>query len=1093
MNQFTHLHCHSDMSILDGAARIPDMVRQATELGQPAIALTDHGSMAGAYAFFHACKAAEITPIIGIEAYLAPKSRLHKEPVYWGQPEQKSDDVSGGGRYTHLTMLAYNDAGLHNLIRLSSRAWTEGRVGKWPRIDRELMSQYSEGIIVTTGCPGGAVQTRLRLDQYRNARNEAEMLRDIYGPENVFVEVMNHGLEMERTTRDGLVDIADWLGLKPVVTNDSHFVMAKDAATHDALLAINTGSRLADENRFKFNGEGYYLRSTEEMYGLDQSDFWQAGCHNTLLIAERVDITGMFEHRDLMPQVKLPVGVTAEQQLRTLCEAAFTAKTPGTGVYRSRLDYELQVIGMTGYAHYFLFTADFVNWARRNGIQVGCRGSGAGSLAGYLLGITDADPVKYDLVFERLLNPERKSMPDYDIDIQDDRRGEVINYLKETYGDDCVANINTFGIIKARAAIKDSARVMGKSFGLSNQMSRLVPPLMMGRDVSLAEMYDSEHPRYKEAAEFRKFTDTDPDAREILALARELEGIVRSTGVHAAGLVVSPEPLAEHVPLQQGADGVTKIQFDYPTAESLGLVKVDLLGLKTLTVVAKALKYIADTGNPIDLQSLPEDDTATFSLLRAGDTLGCFQLDSGPMRALLRQLEPESIHDLAAVVALYRPGPMSTNTHFEYAERKNGRKPVRPIHPELSDALGTALGSTYGLLVYQESILKAAQEVAGYSLGRADVLRKAVGKKRTDVMAAERETFASGMQERGYSEAAITGLWDTIVGFADYGFNKSHATMYGILAYRTAYLKANYPAEFMAALLTSEAADPEKRAVYLAECRRMKVPVLVPDINQSGSEFTPSQGSIRFGLASIRNVGPAVVEEILKERETSGPFLNFQDYIARVDKGRNKRVVESLIESGAFDAFGHTRLDMSEQREKLVKGVTKLAKQRDSGQGSLFDDFDPVKDLGAIVLPEIQDTGQEWTEAFKLSAEREKLGLYVSAHPLDSIAGLIAEKSDAPIPQILNDADAFPNEHPVTFAGYISTVDMKVNKQGSPWCIATVEDLDASIEVLVFARDYISNAPNIILNTTVVVRGRVDRRDDQPKIIAVAVDPLEAS
>lgn len=1079
VKQFAHLHVHSDHSILDGAAPVAPLVARAADLGQPGLALTDHGSLSGTYAFFQAAQKAGITPVVGLEAYVAPQHRSHKEPVFWGTPEQKSDDVSGGGRYTHLTLLAYNNTGLHNLIQLSSRAYTEGRVGKWGRLDHELMDQYSDGLIATSGCPSGAVQTRLRLGQEAEARAEVERLVDIFGPENFYLEYMSHNLDLEKRTRAGLDKLAADTGLNTLATNDSHYVDATDAATHDMLLCINTGSRLDDPTRFKFNGTGYHVRSAEEMRRLDSSEEWRLGMANTLAVVEQVDTTGMFEHVDLMPRAKLPEGVTAEAHLRQLAAAGFAEMCPQTDAYRERLEYELQVIEMTGYASYFLFTADFVSFARRRRIQVGCRGSGAASLVGYCLGITDADPVKYDLVFERLLNPERQSMPDYDIDVEDGRREEVINYLRQEYGEAHVAHINTFGTIKARAAIKDAARVMNKPYALGAQMTRLVPPLLMGRDVSLAEMYDKKHARYGEAAEFRKLADSDPDARDVVIAARDLEGMIRSTGVHAAGMIVSPEPIADHVPLMQTADGTVKIQYDYPTAEALGLVKVDLLGLKTLTVVANAIRHVP---GGVDLQTLSEDDKATFELLRAGDTLGCFQLDSGPIRALLRSLEPESIDDLSAVVALYRPGPMSMNTHMEYADRKNGRKPIRPIHEELADPLDAALGRTYGLLVYQESVLKAAQVVAGYSLGRADVLRKAVGKKRVDVMEAERETFAAGMRANGYGDAAIKALWDTIVGFADYGFNKSHAVMYGILAYRTAYLKAHHPAEFMAALLTSEAADPNKRAVYLAECRRMGLRVMVPDVNASGAEFTPHDGAVRFGLASVRNVGASVVEGILAAREV-GPFASFPDYLERVTPaGRNKRVVESLIQAGAFDSFGDTRNDLMHSAAGLTKSINKVQKKAEQGQSVLFDTDEQVV-----------QSGTEWTDQFKLTAERDMLGLYVSSHPLRSLVPLLEEKTEVSIPQILTDEEGYGQDAPVLFGGLISAIDMKVNQQQKAWCIATIEDLDASIEVLVFARDYMTFAPLLRLDGTVVVRGRVDLREGAARIVAVHISALEES
>src|SRR5215831_5858420 len=869
---FAHLHLHTEYSMLDGAARLNDLFEECERTGMSAIAITDHGNVYGAYDFYTKATKAGIKPIIGTEAYVAPEHRGHKQPVRWGTPAQKDDDVSGAGAYTHMTLLAESTEGMHNLFRLSSLASIEGYFRK-PRVDRELLASYSKGIIATTGCPGGEVQTRLRLGQFDLALDAAAAYRDIFGPGNFYVELMGHDLEIERRSIDGLRQIAAELKLPYLATNDAHYVAPADAQPHEVLLCVQTGTNMADPKRFRFEGAEYYLKSPEQMRAVSDDDAWQSGCDNTLLIVERAKVE--FNRVNLMPDFPLPAGETEVSWFRKEVWAGMERRFPG-GIddeRRQRAEYEMGVIEQMGFCGYFLVVADFIMWAKRNGIRVGPgRGSAAGSIVSYAMGITDLDPITFGLMFERFLNPERVSMPDIDIDFDERRRGDVIRYVTEKYGDDRVAQIITYGTIKAKAAVKDSARVLGYPYALGDRITKAFPQAVMGKDVPLTGIFDPDHSRYGEAGEIRALYEAEPDVRAVLETARGLEGLIRQAGVHAAGVIMSSEPLLDHVPVwKREADGAIITQFDYPSCEDLGLLKMDFLGLRNLTILDDALAGTAANRQiTVDLESLPLDDKPTYELLARGDTLGVFQLEGGPMRALLRSMRADRFADISAVNALYRPGPMGANAHNDYADRKTGRKPVVPIHPELAEALAGVLGDTYGLLVYQEQVLACAQVLAGYSPGKADLLRKAMGKKKKEILDAELEPFAAGMRANGYSEHAIKTIWDVLVPFSDYAFNRSHASCYGMVGYWTAYLKANYPTEYMAALLTSVAGDKDKSALYLSECRRMGIKVLPPDVNASNGIFTPVGADVRFGMAAVRNVGASVVESIVAARQAKG-------------------------------------------------------------------------------------------------------------------------------------------------------------------------------------------------------------------------------
>jgi DNA polymerase-3 subunit alpha len=1091
---FVHLHVHTEYSMLDGAARLKDLFAECQRTGMPAVAMTDHGNVYGAYDFWSKATAAGVKPIIGTEAYIAPEHRRHRQPVRWGNPAQKDDDVSGGGAYTHMTLLAETTEGMRNLFRLSSLASLEGYFRK-PRMDRELLAAYAKGIIATTGCPGGEVQTRLRLGQYRQAVEAAAAYRDIFGAGNFFVEIMDHGLSVEQRVRDGLRRIAADLSLPFVVTNDSHYTAEADAKSHEVLLCVQTGSNMADPARFKFEGTGYYLKSPQEMRKAYTDQEWQAGCDSTLRIAERVDVT--FEPRNLMPHFDLPAGETEEGWLRQEVWRGMDRRYPGgyDEQKRSQAEYEIGVITEMGFCSYFLVVADFIMWAKNNGIRVGPgRGSAAGSIVAFALGITDLDPIAHGLVFERFLNPERVSMPDIDIDFDERRRGDVIRYVTEKWGDDRVAQIITYGTIKAKAAVKDSARVLGFPYALGDRITKAFPPPVMGKDIPLSGIFDDSHPRHGEAGEIRALYEAEAEVRQVIDTARGLEGLIRQAGVHAAGVIMSSEPIIDHVPVwKREADGAVITQFDYPACESLGLLKMDFLGLRNLTVLDDAVRGIkANRGADVDLETLPLDDRPTYELLARGDTLGIFQFDGGPMRALLRSMRPDNFEDISAVGALYRPGPMGANAHNDYADRKTGRKPVVPIHPELAEPLADILGDTYGLIVYQEQVMAIAQKLAGYSPGSADLLRRAMGKKKKEILDKEFAPFEAGMKAHGYSASAIKTLWDILVPFSDYAFNKAHSAAYGLVSYWTAYLKANYPAEYMAGLLTSVSGDKDKSALYLNECRRMGITVLPPDVNASAATFTPVGGDIRFGLAAIRNVGINVVDAIVSARMAKGAFASFADFLRKVPVNVcNKRVIESLVKAGAFDSLGHPRRGLVLIHEQAIDTVIDVKRNEAMGQDSLFGGDSETEATFEVPVPD-----GEWEKSVLLGFEREMLGLYVSDHPLLGVEHILAAATDCSVAQLLGSATEDTERtakgnrgdaQPVTVGGILSGVQRKVTKQGNPWAAATLEDLEGAIEVLFFPATYQQCALLLAEDAVVVVKGRLDRREDSPKLIAMEV------
>lgn len=1500
---FVHLHVHADGSKLDGLAQVKKLVPAVEALGMPAIAITDHGSMSATYDLHKATKDSVVKPIYGIEAYIAPESRTLKEPVFWN--EGGGNDVSGKGAYTHMTLLASTDEGLHNLFHLSSQAYLDGFY-RHPRMDDELLAQYGKGIIATTGCPSGAVQTWLRIGNYDKALEAAAKYRDIFGKENYFVELMDHGLGIEKEVIPQLMSIAKDLDLGTVATNDTHYIHKDDSAVHDALLCIGSGSKLQEKGRFSFEGSEFYIKSPEEMRSI-WDDYAPDACDNTLLIAERC--TAAFgDGKDLMPEFPVPEGETESTLLDKEVKRGLESRYPN-GVPEDRLkqaEYEVGIINQMGFPGYFLVTADFINWAKEQGIRVGpgrgclskdsniltplgfkkisdievgdevydekgavvkvpaifeydcdehlveikgfyggngnkmtadhkvlvskarkvtgkqklaqgyrfepdyaepiwvradevevgdlvvtpkllvkenikgweyeqisesatnpkyehsirnsikdadiarsalskyyqdpskassitrlktkeyfethvldldselskrystaiaqsdyvyadydfgmllgifisdgwlrsngrdsvgfaqrtsedellipsliqkvfgltassvpnkqkdvtsytinhkgiaqlfrnifpdyalasqtkyipeelfqtsesfrrglleglwygdgsheeneskyttesrqlaqgvfqllgtlglpsgmksskrtdkhsgiesewvehsvvtahnfdtstlimgkpfdgkftyyrvreinivppegkvydftvpttnsyvtdsyvVHNSAAGSIVAYAMGITDIDPMKHGLMFERFLNPERVSMPDIDVDFDDRRRGEVIQYVIDKYGEDKVANIATFGTIKAKAAIKDAARVLSMPYMLGDKLTKVYPQPIVGRDLSLKDAYDPSNDRYDDAKEFRQLVENDPDAKETVELAKGLEGVRRGFGMHAAGVIMSRRPLVETVPLmRRDTNSQLMTQFEYPTCEYLGLLKMDFLGLSNLGTIDEALRLIKQNkGVEVDLDSISEtlDDKKTYEMVARGETLGVFQLDSPPMRSLLETMVPDSFEDISAVLALYRPGPMGAGSHIEYAERKNGRRPITPIHPELAEPLTHILGDTYGLIVYQEQVMAIAQQLAGYTLGQADLLRRAMGKKDPAVLAKEFIPFKDGMVKNGYSQESIQALWDILVPFSDYAFNRAHTAGYGLVSYWTAYLKANYPAEYMAALLTTNSDNKDKLALYLAECRYQQIEVLPPDINESELNYTAVGDSIRVGLIGVKNLGEKAIKAWIEEREKNGPAKNFTNFLERATTGiGTKRVVESIIKAGVFDSFPENRASLFAIVDDAIAAAKRNKKLKEKSADSLFDADEFALKLDVPELP-------EWEKMELLTMEREVLGLYVSDHPLADYQSAIESLSSTSIADLKQRDN--PPQGQLKLAALVTNIDRKTTrKAGDPWALVTVEDMDASLNLYVFPKTYADARELLEVDKILLFTGKVEKRDD---------------
>ncbi|MEX0869797.1 MAG: DNA polymerase III subunit alpha [Nitriliruptoraceae bacterium] len=1074
-DRFVHLHVHTEYSMLDGASRIDDLVDKVVRDDQPAVAITDHGVLFGLVDFYRAATSRGVRPILGSELYQAVGSRH----------EQRLGGADGRQRNFHLTALAATDAGYRNLVALSTRAYLEGYWYK-PRVDLELLDEHSDGMIALSGCLGSEVNQRLLADDVDGARDVLSDLKDIYTAERFFVELMDHGLEEQRRTWPQLERLAQELGLRTVITNDSHYTEPDDAEAHDALLCIQTGARITDADRFRFSGPHYYVTTAQQMR--QRFADHRAALDTTLDIAEMCDATIEFG-LDLLPAFPCPDGLTEAEYLRRKVWAGAVARygDPVPAEVAQRVEYELSVIEDMGFPAYFLIVADLCEHAREVGIRVGPgRGSAGGSVVAYCTDITRVDPIRHGLIFERFLNPARLQMPDIDIDFDDRRRGEMIRYAAERYGSEHVAQIVTFSTIKAKSAIRDAARVLDEPFKVGDELAKMMPPAVQGRDASLEEAYTK-------SAELRTARE-NPTYRRVLETAERLEGLKRQHGIHAAAVIIGANPLTETIPLLQTENGEVVTQYEMHAAEALGLLKMDFLGLRTLTVVSDAERHIRDNrGLDVDLDD-PEllgemDDPATYEMLSTGYTLGVFQLDSAGMQTLVRRLKPTQFEDISALIALYRPGPLGESMHLTFADRKNGIEELRFDHPDLEPILG----ETYGVIVYQEQVMKIATDLCGFSLAEADALRKAVGKKDRELMEAQREQFTTGALDRGYDRSFVTNLWNLIERFAEYGFNKSHTVAYGVVSYQTAWLKAHYPVEYMAALLTSVKNHKDSKPLYLNECRRMGIPVLPPDINESGADFTPRGDEILFGLTAVRGVGQGIVDAIVDARTRAGAFTNFADFCAKVDSSvLNKRTLENLVLAGAFTPLGHTRRGLLEVYEPIVDAAVQRKRAEAAGQFSLFDGLDAGVAGGADPLDaDIEISTEEFDKDQLLKFEREMLGLYVSDHPLFGVERVLDEHVDHSCAQ-LAELDDGAN---VTVGGVLTALSKKFTRKGDTYLVATLEDLTGAVEVVFWPATYRVAFEALHEDAVLVIAGRLEVRDGTAKLTAnkvVAPDLSEA-
>ncbi len=1084
---FSHLHLHTEYSLLDGAARISDVVAAAARMGQPAIGITDHGNLYGVVDFVKAAKEHGIKPVIGIEAYFTDGSRFDRPPA-----DQNK-------RY-HMLLYAENEIGYRNLLQLSSKSFLEGYYYK-PRMDLDLLASHAEGIIATSGCLGGLVPQLLGPDAVSEEGNRgtvrdfeaavaaAGRFQDIFGKDNFFIEVQDHGLEAQRRIMDDLLDISKRIGAPLLATNDAHYTRQDEHDAHDALLCIQTGSLRNEPGRLRFEGSEHYLKSGEQMRSIFPEDRFPGACDNTLGIADRADVDLEFG-KILLPQFPVPEGETEVTYLRKRVEQGTRERygSDPSGEVWERVEHELKIIEEMGFPAYFLIVWDLIRHARENGIRVGPgRGSAAGSIVSYVLRITDIDPLRYGLIFERFLNPGRKSMPDIDMDFDERYRGEMIRYAAEKYGHDRVAQIITFSTIKGKQAIRDSARVLGHPYSLGDRVAKAMPPSILGKDPTLDQVLDppeSSAPSdvkdwYANAQGLREMYESDPGVKEVVDVAKGLEGLRRQDSIHAAAVVIAPEPLTNIVPVQRKGDGAeTVTQFEMHGVEDLGLLKMDFLGLRNLSIIERCLELLEkSTGERIDIDNIPLDDLKTFELLQTGNTIGVFQMEGTAMRALIRSLKPDSFDDVIALVALYRPGPMGANMHNLYADRKNGRAPVEELHPAVTESLS----DTYQIMVYQEQVMEVAQDLAGYSMADADNLRRAMGKKIKQVMEAEEERFVAGCIEQGHTEETGREMFRLIGHFAGYGFNKSHSAGYGLVAYQTAYLKAHYPAEYLASLLTATKRDKDRTAVYLNECRQMGIEVLVPDVNESESDFTVLDGRIRFGLSAVRNVGEGVVEKIAEAR-ADGPFESFLDFVNRVDvSALNKRTVESLIKAGAFDALGHSRKGLTLMHELILDTTLERRRNEEMGQYSLF-----AGESTEASDEDFEVTDPEWPQKIKLSFEKEMLGLYVSDHPLLSVGPSLAAATTATISELeeLNDRSS------VVVGGIVGAITRRWTRNGDPMLFFQLEDLEGSVEVIVFPKTVHDFGPLIVEDAIVVVSGHLDHRGDDVKVVTREIKEL---
>jgi DNA polymerase-3 subunit alpha len=1044
--EFVHLHVHSEYSLLDGACRVKELVKRAKELGMPAVALTDHGTLGGTVKFYRAAREEGIKPIIGLELYVA------------------TDRHSRAGvkeRNAHLTLLARDEAGYRNLVKLSTTAYLEGYYYK-PRADWELLSQHHEGLIALTGCMSGKAAMLLRDGDDTAALAEVTRLAELLGPENVYVELQDAGLPEQRELLPRLAELAERAGLKTVATNDVHYLRHEDAYAHDALLCIQTQSNLADENRMRYGSDEFYLKSAEEMEERFQD--YPGATASTLEIAERCNVELDFGDYKL-PTYPVPDGYTEDSYLRELCEHGIARRygaEPSQEVIE-RLDFELGVIGEMGFDAYFLIVWDYVKYAKDNGIAVGPgRGSAAGSIVSYALGITDIDPLKYDLLFERFLNPGRKSMPDIDMDFSVEHRGEVIDYVAEKYGRDRVAQIITFGTMAARAAVRDAARVMGKPYAVGDKIAKMIP------EQAPPATFDDA---MKQNGELKQAYDSDEEVKEVVDLARSLEGLIRNDSIHAAAVVISDKPLTEYLPLQQKGEAELVTQFDMNDVSKLGLLKMDFLGLRNLDVIEKALQIIEKTrGVCVEIDQLPLDDEKTYKMLARGDSTGVFQFESPGMKEALRDIGPTEFEDLIAIVALYRPGPMQYIPTYA----RNKKDPASVVYDH--EALRPILEPTHGVTIYQEQYMAIARRVGGFSPAQADDLRKAISKKNHTLMATLKEPLMKGLAEKDVPPAVANKMWANFEATGDYSFNKSHAACYAMISYRTAWLKANYPVEYMAALVSSVMNTKDKVPFYVNQCHEMGIEVLPPDVNTSDVEFTVVEGKIRFGMNAVKGVGVGAIEAILKAREGGGPFESVFDFCARVDSQMaNKRVLEALIRGGAFDSTGDPRRGMLEVLPLAMSAGERQRKDAANGQGDLFGSI-AAEDSGH---PRPTVPQSEFDQATLLKAEKEALGLYVSAHPLQGLRDQLLDEVEVPVARLDGAGDGV-----VTWTGgIVASPQKRVSKNGGVWLLFRLEDVDGGIECRAWPKVYETYRDLLVEDAIVKIKGRIEKRAEGDSVL----------
>ncbi len=1062
---FVHLHTHSEYSLLDGAARVKDLVSRAAELEMPALAVTDHGYMYGAVDFFRTAQKSGVKPIIGCEVYFMPERVLSG-----GKPD-----------FYHLLLLAKNDEGYRNLMALVSDAAVNGFYYK-PQVDLSSLERHAEGLIGTSACMQGIISRSIERGCPEEARQWAERLASVFAPGDFYLEIQNQGITADNGVTQAqlaaaIAELGRQTGLPLVATNDIHYLRRSDAETQDLLLCIGTNSTIGQAGRMKFSCDEFYMKSYEEM--VSALPEYPEAIANTLEVAEKCNVSIEFD-KMVLPAFKVPEGHDEASYLREQCIAGLKERygDPVPGNVLERLEYELGIINEKRFAPYFLIVADFTRWAKEQGIGVGPgRGSAAGSIIAYALGITALDPIEHGLLFERFLNPERSEMPDIDMDFDDERRGEVIDYVRRVYGADRVAQIITFGKMKARQAVRDAGRVLGYPYGVPDRISKMI----------LDDLGATIDGSLKANAEFRADYETNPDTKRIVDAARALEDITRGEGVHAAGVVICRDPLHEHVPVKYDTKGGAVItQYDGPTVAQMGLLKMDFLGLRTLTVIAKAVENVwRNHGVRLDPSSFPLDDPATFDLLQRGDTAGVFQVESPGMRQLLKRLKPTCFADVVAILALYRPGPLKSGMVDDFVDRKNGKKAVTYY----DERLRGVLEETYGAIVYQEQVMRISMEMSGFSAGKADKLRKAMGKKQLDVLEALESDWIEGAKRNGFDPQLAKRMWADILPFAEYAFNKSHSAAYGLLTMQTAYLKAHYPLEFMAANLTSYTGKTDEIVKYVAECNRAGMRVLPPDVNSSGRDFTavPGEG-IRFGLAGIRGVGESVVEAIEIARESGGPFTSLHDFLERVDlKQINRKTLEALVKAGAFDSTGYTRRQLMSFIDDgaVLEAASKRQKDRDTGQTSMFD-LDGATDHGFVNDAPPPD-GIEWDKRMKLAFEKEMLGIYVSDHPLREIEAHLRAAQEAS----LADLDGLVGGRERWFAGLLSSVVRKPTKKGTMMAVLVLEDLDGAAEVVMFPQVFERFRDAIDVDAVVRIKAKVESDDRGTKLIASDVQPFD--